>query len=121
MSCEINDKGEWTSLYKLQDLTLENQFKLDKVQNKHRHKNKTKKTNNKKLVAMGITPIAMLPKSQQAWLPPLLSLKKLIKIRLCLDTKDLNGTIKREHIKLTTAEEMHNSKYLSKLNASNGY
>lgn len=47
------------------------------------------------------------------------------KLRLCLDPRDLNKAIKREHYKLPTAEEifaeMKNPKYFTKLDASNGY
>lgn len=47
------------------------------------------------------------------------------RLRLCLDSRDLNKAIKREHYKLPTAEEifaeMNSPKYFTKLDASNGY
>ena len=47
------------------------------------------------------------------------------RLRLCLNTKDLNKAKKREHFKQPTAEEifaqMNNPKYFTKLDASNGY
>ena len=47
------------------------------------------------------------------------------KIRLYSDPKDLNKSIKREHYKLSTAEEifaeMLNPKFFTKLDAPNGY
>ena len=47
------------------------------------------------------------------------------KLRLCLDLKDLNKAIKREHYKLPTTEEiyakMQNPKFFTKFDASNGY
>ena len=47
------------------------------------------------------------------------------RLRLCLDPRDLNKAIKREHFKLPTAEEifaeMINLKYFTKLDESNRY
>ena len=47
------------------------------------------------------------------------------RIRVCLDPKDLNATIKRSHLQLPTAEDivskMSGAWYFSKLDASSGY
>lgn len=47
------------------------------------------------------------------------------KLRVCLDPRDLNSAIKREHFKLATREEIMsrftNAKYFSKLEASSGF
>ena len=47
------------------------------------------------------------------------------KLCLCLDPKDLNKAIKKEHYKLPTTEEifaeMQNPKFFTKLDALNGY
>ena len=47
------------------------------------------------------------------------------KIRVCLDPRDLNKAILREHYKIPTADEvfsqMHEAKYFTKLDASSGY
>ena len=46
-------------------------------------------------------------------------------IRICLDPKDLNQAIKREHFPLQTADEivadMAGAQYFSKLDALSGY
>ena len=60
------------------------------------------------------------------WVNSLVIVKKQNgSLRLCLDPRDLNKAIKREHFKLPTAEEifaeMNNPKYFTKLDASNGY
>ncbi len=51
--------------------------------------------------------------------------KKNGKLRICLDPRDLNRAIKREHFKLPTREEIMaqfaNAKYFSKLDASSGF
>lgn len=51
--------------------------------------------------------------------------KKNGKLRICLDPRDLNKAIKREHFKLPTREEIMaqfaNAKYFSKLDASSGF
>uniref|UniRef100_A0A8C4RHI8 Gypsy retrotransposon integrase-like protein 1 n=1 Tax=Erpetoichthys calabaricus TaxID=27687 RepID=A0A8C4RHI8_ERPCA len=51
--------------------------------------------------------------------------KKDGKLRICLDPRDLNRAIKREHFKLPTREEIMaqfaNAKYFSKLDASSGF
>ena len=47
------------------------------------------------------------------------------KLRVCLDPRDLNQAIKRQHYQLPTAEDilsqMAGAKYFSKLDASSGY
>ena len=47
------------------------------------------------------------------------------KLSLCLDPRNLNQAIKRQHNKVPTAEEdvahMHNAKFVIKLDASNGF
>ena len=47
------------------------------------------------------------------------------KLRVCLDPRDLNKSIKRQHYKLPTVEEsfseMTGARYFSKLDTSNGY
>lgn len=47
------------------------------------------------------------------------------KIRICMDPKDLNQAIKREHYPVLTVEEvvsrMQNAKYLSVLDANQGF
>ena len=47
------------------------------------------------------------------------------KLRICLDLRPLNQAIRREHLHLSTAEElfsqMSGAKYFSKLGASSGY
>ena len=47
------------------------------------------------------------------------------KVRLCLDPRDLNNSILREHYPMKTEEEVaakvHNAKLNSVLDASNGY
>ncbi len=47
------------------------------------------------------------------------------KLRICLDPRDLNKSIKRHHYKLATAEElfaeMSGAKFFTKLDASSGY
>ena len=60
------------------------------------------------------------------WLHPLVLVEKPDgKLRLCLDPRNLNKVIKREHYQLPTAESimanMKNAKYFSKLDASAGY
>ncbi|XP_057709985.1 uncharacterized protein K02A2.6-like [Corythoichthys intestinalis] len=51
--------------------------------------------------------------------------KKNGKLRICLDPRDLNRAIKREHFKLPTREDIMaqfaNAKYFSKLDASSGF
>lgn len=51
--------------------------------------------------------------------------KKNGKLRICLDPRDLNCAIQREHYKLPTREEImpkfKNAKYFSKLDASSGF
>lgn len=51
--------------------------------------------------------------------------KKNGKLRVCLDPKDLNKAIKREHFKLPSREEIMaefaDAKYFSKLDASSGF
>lgn len=51
--------------------------------------------------------------------------KKNGKLRICLDPRDLNCAIQREHYKLPTREEImpkfKNAKYFSKLHASSGF
>lgn len=51
--------------------------------------------------------------------------KKNGKLRICLDPRNLNKAIKREHFKLPTREEIMaqfaNVKYVSKLDASSGF
>ena len=48
-----------------------------------------------------------------------------VRVRLCLDPRNLNKAIKREHFQLPTAEsimaKMCDAKYFSKLDASSGY
>ena len=58
------------------------------------------------------------------WVNPLVTVEKPNgKLRVCLDPRDLNKTIKRQHYKLPTAEEllseMTGACYFSKLDASN--
>ena len=52
-------------------------------------------------------------------------LKKNGDIRVCLDPRDPNRAVKREHYKLPTREEVmaqfSNARYFSKLNASQGF
>ena len=53
------------------------------------------------------------------------SIKKNGDIRVCLDPRDLNRAVKREHYKLPMREEVmapfSNARYFSKLNASQGF
>ena len=60
------------------------------------------------------------------WVNPLVIVEKPNeKSRVCLDPRDLNKAIKRQHYKLPTAEElfsdMTGAHHFSKLDASNGY
>ena len=60
------------------------------------------------------------------WVNPLVTVEKPNgKLRVCLDPRDLNKAIKRQHYKLPTAEElfseMTGARYFSKLDASNGH
>ena len=60
------------------------------------------------------------------WVNPLVIVEKPNeKSRVCLDPRDLNKAIKRQHYKLPTAEElfsdMTSAHHFSKLDASNGY
>ena len=60
------------------------------------------------------------------WVNPLVTVEKPNgKLRVYLDPRDLNKTIKKQHYKLPTAEElfseMTGARYFSKLDASNGY
>ena len=60
------------------------------------------------------------------WVNPLVTVEKPSrKLRVCLDPKDLNKAIKRQHYKLPTAEEllseMNSAHYFSKFNTSKGY
>ena len=60
------------------------------------------------------------------WVSSLVIIEKPDKrVRVCLDPKDLNRAICREHLLIPTAEEifslMHGAKYFSKLDASSGY
>ena len=60
------------------------------------------------------------------WVNPLVTVENPNgKLRVYLDPRDLNKTIKKQHYKLPTAEElfseMTGARYFSKLDASNGY
>ena len=60
------------------------------------------------------------------WVSPLVIVEKPNgKLRICIDPRDLNKAIKRQHLKLPTAEElfseMSGANYFTKLDASNGY
>ena len=60
------------------------------------------------------------------WVNPVMTVQKPNgKLRVCLDPRDLNKTIKRQHYKLPTAKElfseMTGAHNFSKLDASNGY
>ncbi|XP_067687858.1 uncharacterized protein [Haliotis asinina] len=60
------------------------------------------------------------------WVSPLVIVEKPNKqLRVCIDPKDLNKAIKREHFKLPTRDEItakfSNARYFSKLDASAGF
>ena len=60
------------------------------------------------------------------WLSPLVYVEKPNgKLRICLDPRNLNNAIKREHYQLPTAESimgrMKNAIFFSKLDASSAY
>ena len=61
-----------------------------------------------------------------SWVSPIVVVtKKNGNLRVCLDPRDLNRAIKREHYKLPTRDEIHakfkGAKYFSKLDASTGF
>ena len=50
--------------------------------------------------------------------------KKNVELRMCMDPKDLNKSIKREHYQIPTREEiseMSGASYFTKLDASQGF
>ena len=59
------------------------------------------------------------------WVNSLVTIVKPNKVRLCIDPKDLNKAIKREHYPMRTIEEvvsrMPNAKIFSALDCSNGF
>ena len=76
-----------------------------------------------KMVKMGVVKVVTKPTQ---WVNSMVIVEKPGgKLRICLDPKDLNKVIKRQHLKLPTTEEildqMTGSKYYTKLDASNVY
>ena len=59
------------------------------------------------------------------WVNSMVVVNKGSKIRICIDPKDLNNAIMREHYPLRTIDEvianMPNAKYFSKLDAVTGF
>lgn len=47
--------------------------------------------------------------------------KKNGELRICLDPKDLNESIKRKHYQIPTREEITGARYFTKLDASQGF
>eukprot|EP00795_Rhopilema_esculentum_P009803 gene9803-18365_t len=77
----------------------------------------------KRMVKMGIIKPVHEPTD---WVNSLVVVEKLNeKLRICLDTKDLNKAIKRHHFHLPMTEKilasMSNAKFFTKLDASNAY